>query len=396
MKSLFSILIITIYSSVLYGQTSLVWEYKLSQGVYSSPVIDNNVLFIGSNDSSFYALDKSNGQLFWKYRTKGELKSQPLVYKESVIFNSTDGFIYSVNKNTGQLIWRFATEGEKRKDIWDYYLSSPIISEDKLFIGSGDGHLYTLNPYNGELIWKHKTGGIIHANPLVYQNKVFIGSFDGFFYALNVENGELIWKFKTIGDEYFPNGEIQKGATIYKNSIIFGSRDYNIYSLNIDTGRGMWNRKEKGSWVVAEPLIVDDIVYFGTSDSHRFCGLNASNGYDKYSLPLNMRVYGKAVFYDGEIYFGCFNGKLYKFNIADEELSQVFQTHGSENNYFNVYNKKDEFVDGFNLYDDNYKEAEEKILSLGAILSTPIVDNQVIYFGDSNGYIYAYKLKELE
>ena len=37
--------------------------------------------------------------------------------------------------------------------------------------------------------------------------------------------------------------------------------------------------------------------------------------------------------------------------------------------------------------------SEKTILELGAILSTPIVDKGIIYFGDANGLIYAYKLK---
>ena len=84
--------------------------------------------------------------------------------------------------------------------------------------------------------------------------------------------------------------------------------------------------KENGSWIISTPLVVDDIVCFGTSDFHRFCGLNAKNGYEVCSYDLNMRVYGEAILLGSNIYFGCFNGKLYKIDLSKRELEPIFQT----------------------------------------------------------------------
>lgn len=106
-----------------------------------------------------------------------------------------------------------------------------------------------------------------------------------------------------------------------------------------------------------------------------------------------MRVYGKAVLFENDIYFGCFNGKLYKLENSNGKLEQVFQTHGSKRNYHLVYNENDDFRADFEIYGKDMQGSEKTILELGAILSTPIVDKGIIYFGDANGLIYAYKLK---
>ncbi|WP_044210064.1 PQQ-binding-like beta-propeller repeat protein [Flammeovirga sp. OC4] len=392
MNKICKLLLLTLLSSSLYGQNTLLWDFKTKGRVYSTPVVDDSNLYIGSNDSSLYVLDKENGQVKWKFKTKGEIKSRPLLYANNVIFNSTDGWIYALNSKSAEVQWRFKTEGEQRKDIWDYFLSSPIIDNGRVIVGSGDGHIYVIDSQSGKLIWKYKTDGIVHATPLVHQNKVLIGSFDGYFYALDAENGSLIWKFKTVGDAYFPIGEIQKGAALYNNTVIFGSRDYNIYALNSETGRGVWNQKETGSWVIATPLVIDDAVYVGTSDSHRFCSLSAVDGTEISSYSLNMRVYGEAVLYENNIYFGCFNGKLYTIDQSKGKLKELFQTYGSQMNYHNVYNKKGHFKAGFELYGQDVEGAEKKILDLGSILSTPIIDNGTIYFGDANGVIYSVKI----
>lgn len=392
MNQIFKLIVFTFLSSSLYGQSSLVWDFATRGRIYSSPVVDDSTLYIGSNDSCLYALDKFNGSLKWKFRTEGQIKSRPLLFNGSVIFNSTDGLVYSVDKKNALVLWQFRTNGEKKLDMWDYYLSSPAYYDSKLYLGSGDGNIYALDPNSGRLVWKFETEGIVHATPIIHNNKVYVGSFDGYFYALNTKNGDLVWKFRTIGDAYFPKGEIQKGATIHNNAVIFGSRDFNIYALDTETGRGLWNMKEKGSWIIAKPLVVDEIVYFGTSDSHRFCGLNVKNGDEEYNFPLNMRVYGDAILFESDIYFGCFNGKLYRLDKSKGKLESIFQTHGSKINYNEVYNEKDEFKPDFELYGKDLKSSEKKILDLGAILSTPIIDSGIIYFADANGFVYAYKL----
>lgn len=391
MNKILKLMVFTLLSSSLYGQNSLVWEFATRGRVYSSPVVDLGTLYIGSNDSCLYALDKFNGTQKWKFRTEGQIKSRPLIYNNSVIFNSTDGVVYSANKKNGQLQWQFRTNGEKIKDMWDYYLSSPVFYNGNLFVGSGDGNIYALEPNSGRLLWKFETEGIVHATPIIHNNKVYVGSFDGYFYALNTQNGALVWKF-TTGDDYFPKGAIQKGATIHKDAVIFGSRDFNIYALEAETGRILWNMKEKGSWIIAKPLVADEIVYFGTSDSHRFCGLNLKNGTEVYTHPLNMRVYGDAILFESDIYFGCFNGKLYRLDKSRLKLESIFQTHGSKKFYYEIYDENDEFRTDFEIYGDDLTSSENKILNLGSILSTPIIDSGIIYFADANGMVYAFKL----
>lgn len=393
MKLLYLILFMVLTVFNAYGQEAIVWEFPTKAGVYSSPAADENCIYIGSNDSCLYALSKKEGQLKWKFRTNGQLRSTPLIYNESVIFNSTDGNVFSLRKSDAHLQWTFKTNGEKSYDLWDYYISSPVCSENKIVIGSGDGNVYAIAPDSGKLIWKFKTNGIVHATPLVHNNKVYIGSYDGFFYALNAKTGQPIWQFKTVGNTYFPKGEIQKGAAIYKQSVIFGCRDYNIYALDIETGRGLWNIVEKGSWVIATPLVVGDDIYVGTSDTHRFITLNTQTGDLKYAVQLNMRVYAEAVSYNNDIIFGCFNGKLYRLQPKHAEIHQIFQTNGSKKNYETVYDKYDAFKDGFRLYDNDMEASEKKILELGAILSTPLIEQGIAYFGDANGVIYSLQLK---
>lgn len=398
MPSIFSrfgpfIMLISFLFSSLNGssQPSVLWKFKTDTAVYSTAAIHNDLVYFGSGDHSFYALNKLSGKIHWKFKTNGAIQSDPLIHSNKVIFSSADGKVYALDHQNGKLIWSFATKGEQQYDAWDYYLSSPVAAENMIYFGSGDSSIYAVDAASGKQRWTFKTGGIVHASPLIKDNKVLVGSYDGSFYALDSKSGQLIWKFKTVGDLYFPKGEIQKAASAKGNEVLFGSRDFNMYSLNLKTGTGQWNRKESGSWIIATPLLDQDRLFVGTSDTHRFYSMGSTYGDIKWTLPLNMRVYGAAAFIQKELVFGCFNGRLYFVEPESGKINATFQTEESKKYYTALFDEKDAVRKDIDPDGKNYLEVEKRILALGAILSTPIVEKDLVYFGDSNGYFYALK-----
>lgn len=374
---------------ILSAQKDFKWKFSTSGRIYATPLIDGNRVYIGSGDSVFYAIDKTNGTNIWSFKTAGAIQSSASKSDNLIMFGCTEGNLYALEKETGKLSWKFSSEGEKVKDMWDYYQSSPVTANGIVYWGSGDGHMYALDAKTGQLVWKYLTEGIVHTDAAVRDDKVYFGSYDGNLYALSADKGELIWKFKTVGDTYFPKGDIQRGALIDSNIVYFGSRDYNIYALSAKTGRGKWNMKERGSWIIATPYSYKGYLYFGTSDTHRFYCLRKSDGEVIWSIPLNMRAYGSAVAKDDIVYFGCFNGKLYGVDYKTGKIRSEFKTDGCKANYSNVYDKNGKFREDFELYGKDYINSERIIHTLGSILSTPVIDGNVIYFGSSDGGLYA-------
>jgi eukaryotic-like serine/threonine-protein kinase len=381
MKKLPLFFLIILHKFASYAQDSLLWKFTTGSAIYSSPVISGNSIYFGSSDNNLYAVEKTSGKLLWKFATGGQVNSSPAVYQNKVICSSSDGKIYSIDQKNGSLQWTFKTKGEQRYDLWDYFLSSPVVYDDIIYVGSGDSTIYSIRAGTGKILWSYKTNGVVHASPVLKSDTLFIGSYDGYFYALGAKTGKLIWKFKTVGDENFPKGEVQKEALIHDNTVVFGSRDYNIYALDTRTGTGKWNMKERGSWIIATPFFYKGNIYVGTSD------------YIKWTLPLNMRVYATASMVDSSIVFGCFNGKLYFVDAASGNIKSYFQSRESRMNYASLYDSDDHLRKDIELYGRDYIEVEKKILSLGSILSNPLVEDRTLYFGDTNGYFYALQLR---
>jgi len=388
-----TLLLITLGQNMLIAQNDVLWKFQTNGRIYSSPLIEGNMIFFGSGDQNFYAIDKNTGQEKWRFKTGGAVYSSPCIIKNTLYFSSTDGNLYAVDKTEGKLSWKFESKGEQMYDLWDYYLSSPKGDQETIYWGSGDGNLYAIESVSGKVKWKFQTDDIIHAAPVIYNQKIYIGNFNGTFYCIQKDSGSLVWKFKTVGATYFPKGEIQNSALVENDIVYFGSRDYNIYALDANTGRGKWNMKQSRGWIIATPIEYKGNIYFGTSDAHKFYSMNKNSGEVNWTTPLNMRVYGTAVANNDIIYFGTFDGKVLGLNYLTGKIEWEFQTKKSKENYSLIYNEKGEFKEEFELYGNNTEESEALIQSLGSILSSPVIDMETIYFGSSDGFFYAIELE---
>lgn len=368
------------------------WKFKTNGRIYSSPIIVDKIAYFGSEDKNFYAVDTKTGLEIWKYKTDGAINSTCAISNNTAYFASQDGYFYAVDIKNGKLKWIYRTEGEKKADIWDYYLSSPAVYNEYVYFGSGDGNIYCLDTKNGEKVWNYKTEGIVHSSPAIAYDMVYIGSFDGNFYALDYKTGSLKWMFKTVGCVFKP-GSIQGSPSISFTDgfIYFGTRDYNIYVLDAKTGKTYWNLKTP-SWIIATPTIKNSVMYYGNSDGPNLFSVDVVNGdgFPQWSTPISLNIFGSCTIVDNTGYFGSLNGKLYAIDLKDGKIKWNYQTDASKANYSKVIDENDQFR--YDLW-NKYKAVEvyDLIQSLGSIFSTPAVSDGVIYFGSTDGYLYAIK-----
>ncbi|SMO51596.1 PQQ-binding-like beta-propeller repeat protein [Gracilimonas mengyeensis] len=406
MRYLLTILFfIPITLSAQQATQSAEWKFKSDGKIIGSAAIEDGKVYVGTTAGSLYALDIESGDTIWKFNTNGRWASKPLIGGKLLYQLNGNGIFYAIDKTNGEVRWTFSTGGEHRMergtgsstyvDIWDYYLSGASQDGNTIYFGSSDGHVYALNATDGTLKWKYATSGEVHATPVIGDSLVYAGSMDGKLYALRKTNGTLAWEFDTIGARYFPKGAVQRAPVLTEDALIFGSRDYNLYALNPANGKGLWNFRDPGGWIIATPAVKNGGVFVGTSDSHLFYRFDAQSGRKEWEIPLNMRVYGSAVFDDDRVYFGCFNGYLYGVNRENGSVEWSFQTDGSKANYHTVYDDEDEFRDDFVIYGNTLEatiQSEEQIQDMGSILSTPVIEEGVIYFGSTDSMFYAVKL----
>jgi eukaryotic-like serine/threonine-protein kinase len=141
------------------GQGGVKWRFATRSAVRSTPAVTATRVFIGSGDSTLYALDRATGKLVWRFAAGGPVPSSPAVAQGLVIAATLGGRIFAVSGATGALRWSMTTGPSLAKNIqpageWDLYASSPVVTGSTVLIGASDGNVYALDLTSGKERWR--------------------------------------------------------------------------------------------------------------------------------------------------------------------------------------------------------------------------------------------------
>jgi outer membrane protein assembly factor BamB len=385
------------------------WKFLTGSGVLGSPVIQDNIIYFGSDDHNVYALEAATGRQLWKTTTRGPVPCTPAVVDGVVYVGSYDGKFYALDARSGGLKWKFSTEGERRfeakgihgwepknqtiPDPFDTFLSSPVVADGTVYFGSGDTNIYALDAGTGALRWKFKTGDVVHASPAFANGVVFVGSWDSYFYAIDAKTGKEKWKFPGGEDALIHNQVgFQSSPAIVDGVVYTGCRDAQVYALDAATGKQKWKFDNALSWVIASPAVADGKVFFGTSDSALFHIAEAASGKSLVKEDAKAFMFSSPAVTEDAVFIGVCNGTLAARDRTTGALLWEFQTDASKANKGWALTAERRLNNPF-LYLDNWREGPvagfERQRSVGSIFSSPLVANGVVYFGSTDGYLYA-------
>jgi outer membrane protein assembly factor BamB len=126
-----------------------IWRFRTGKyGNVGPPFLHGNHLYHCTNDGIVYKLTM-DGKEVWRFLA-GEMTVKAVVHEGIVYFGSEDGFFYAVDDETGKERWRFHTGGKVFDDA--------KISGEILCFGSWDCNYYALDRRTGRLIWSFHSG----------------------------------------------------------------------------------------------------------------------------------------------------------------------------------------------------------------------------------------------
>ena len=392
------------------GPGVLKWTFKAGGPIVTSAAIADGVIYIASLDGHLYAVDQETGKERWNFKSRMGIASSPALAGGTLYFASSAGALVALDGATGAVKWTLATEFERKfeaknlhgylsaaqtiPDAWDVFTSSPAVARGKVFFGSGDGNVYAVDAETGVLDWKFPTRDVVHSSPAVDNNTVFIGGWDSYLYALDADTGQEKWSFKTGEDPVIHNQVgFQSSPAVVDGTVYVGCRDAHVYAVDAATGRKRWDYPTSKSWVVGTPAVRDGMVFVGTSDSSRFMALDAKTGRLRFNFDARAYVFSSAALAGGLAYVGAHNGRLYAIDTKTGKLAWTFQTEASRKDPLKVLDadgglNRQAFTPVFGDFEDMYIDFY-RFISVGAILSSPVVDRGVLYVGSLDGNLYA-------
>ncbi|MFO7827944.1 MAG: PQQ-binding-like beta-propeller repeat protein [Bacteroidales bacterium] len=391
---------------------SELWKFKTGGEIYASVTYDHNNIYVGSGDQNFYSLNAKTGNLNWKFETDGAIYSTAALKDQFVYFLSYDGFLYKLNKKSGKQVWQFETTGDQKhliknyynpdemvEDFWDFYQSSPTIYSNTIYFGAGE-KFYAVDLDTGKEKWHFKTEGAVHSSPAIKDNKVYFGSFDGRVYCLDMQTGTEIWQFETGQDtEQYVWLGVQASPAIEDEKLYIGSRDASIYCIDINSGDTIWtNDNFNRSWMPSS-FAIGKNLYCGSSDGFCFYVIDKSTGKIIKTIDTHSYTFSSPAINQQMAYVGSANGRLYGINLKSQSIDWEYKSKTVKDDTLGIYNKKGVMnkeklrdlmikLDVTN-YSNMVKMYEHLFESSGAILSSPVISNETIFYGSADGYIYA-------
>ena len=115
---------------------SLKWEYQTGDKISSSPTISSNRLdnrefvYVGSDDSTFYCLNGSDGTVIWSASTNNIIRSSPAIADScfTVYIGSNDGNLYAFGPDPDVAAVIIAPNGGEQwlsNTVYDIYWATP-------------------------------------------------------------------------------------------------------------------------------------------------------------------------------------------------------------------------------------------------------------------------------
>ena len=326
------------YHSASYSNTSIdtlhgkKWKVKVEGNVFASPAIYEDVAFIGSS-AKFYALDAGTGKEIWSISVDGAAHSSPAVYNDIVYFGDFSGKFYALSTVDGSKKWTTHFDGERKFGAKGLHGMQP---KDQYMIDDWDFY---------------------NSSPVIYEGNIYFGSGNGKVYALDINDGSTIWSFQT-GDVVHSSPAVSYGK------VYIGSWDSYLYCLDAETGLKKWNFQTgidtvnyNQVGIQSSPIIDDSTVYFRCRDAHVYA-LNAISGELKWNKFNNYSwIIVSPVVDDKNIYYTTSDS--YQFDVLDKHS-------------------------GDSLY---------SLPTKGFGFSSPILVNDIVYYGVFNGDLVAVDTK---
>ena len=171
-----------------YAKAKEQWVIQTGVGIYCSPAVENDKLFVGDDLGGLTAYALKNGKKLWSFASGKRIVGTPAVSQGIVVFGSADRTIYGLNAADGSLRWKV--------NAAEPVLGAVTIHEGIAYVGASDKTFRAIDIQTGKVVWSYdQVKGYIETKPLIVDNKVIFSAWDNTLYALDKNTGKEIWKW---------------------------------------------------------------------------------------------------------------------------------------------------------------------------------------------------------
>ena len=320
-----------------YSKVKEQWVVQTGVGIYCSPAVDNDKVFVGDDMGRLTAYSLKKGMKLWSFESQKRIVGTPAVSEGVVVFGSADRFVYGLNAENGSLLWKV----EAKEPV----LGAVTIDKGIAYVGASDQTFRAIEIHSGKVVWEYAgVKGYIESKPLVTADKVIFGAWDNTLYALDKNTGKELWKW-TGGLTRMHYSPAAVWPVAAEGKVFIADPQRAMTAVDIENGNTVWRTfeskvretiglSEDGQQIYSKTMN-DSIVCYATQGKapQKIWASNVGFGYEHApSMPQEKGgvVYGSTK--EGLIFaLEAKTGKvLWKHKIGNSLISTVVPLSGKE------------------------------------------------------------------
>lgn len=254
-----------VFNAVDARDGTFVWAFRAGAPIFGAAAVDADAVYFADDAGVLFKLDRSTGKELWRYEIGTATRvlphptvfdwdwqgAQPLVADGVVYIGSGDGSFHAVDAAAGQRRWRFETRGKIRVGA--------ALDGARVIVGSDDHFVYALDRTTGKQAWRFDTGAEVDATPVVHDDRVFVGNRGAGLRALAAPSGREIWS------QFFWGSWVESTPVVRDGLLYIGSSDLRRVScIDPEDGRVLW-RTDVHGWTWGTPLLTAERIYVGAA-----------------------------------------------------------------------------------------------------------------------------------
>ena len=298
----------------------LQWSYDIrrdgnQQSFHGDPLVTNDLILIGTDKSCdpngvghVYAFERDTGKVRWKYRSTS-VPTDILQVNSNVYFGSFQDTWSSVDLRTGSLNWSFSTGADNKECHW---IMAPVADANRLFIAGLDGVIYSLDASSGRVVWKRKLAAAPSTGLALTDKTIYVGTTDQHIYRLDAETGtvisELALEAKPVGRLVFSNDSL---LMFLENT---SERVGYIISVDSKLTGVRWKQRSSPDWASERPHLWKESVIAGNCRGG-MAAFRVTDGEPLWNLSLKGCI--RSIGSSGNMLFaGVQEGTIYAYELS--------------------------------------------------------------------------------
>lgn len=306
-----------IAGSKLPEKLELLWTHKAGEKdgmVVGTAAIANGRVYVGSLNGTVICLELKTGDRVWTYRSRETakptdfvpgFKAPATVTADTVYIGDEEGMFHALDRATGKKKWTFETGAE--------IPSAAVPFEDTILLSSHDSNLYCLK-LDGAKVWNFTTQDRINASPAISGHHTFVTGCDAHLRVVDIKTAKEIANIDL-------GSYVIASPALVDDILYVGNYGNEVLAINWRTGKRVWTYSDPTRQFPyhSSAAVTEKYVILGSQDKRVHC-IDRLKGEKVWTFQTKGKVNSSPVVVGERIFVGSDDGTLYGLDMSGKEI----------------------------------------------------------------------------